>query len=240
MSETSYAPKHQENSVPARKTDAHSSEQPQPLATRQLVPMLTTTDPLQEPPVAQESEGLKETNQGVSLGKVDVAEFNNGEERGDARLRELEHILKELEKQNHQLRIAMKDVLDKYDQSESDNAILRSQIVSMRAPSGQVNDDGYYVQKLNWLNEAIQVWAAGVYKRQCSHGLEPEVEAEVERILGYYQPGKALLHLLREHHYTIREVYQNPTQRITLVRHLVALFLSTHVFKPFCVGMPDE
>jgi hypothetical protein len=244
MSETSHTASHQESGVPLLITneDDQDKHQSPPPITQQIV---ATTNSMQELQVSQEVSGVADSNQ------VDPRQSYNEElenARSDvrylyARVQQLEGTLEKLEtleKQNHQLRISMKEVLDKYDQSENDNVVLRSRIVSMRAPPGQVNDDGYYVQKLNWLNETTQVWAAGAYKGRCNHDLGASAEAELERILGCFKSGKALLHLMRESRYTIREIHQNPSQRIALVRHLFALFLSTHVFRPFCMGISEE
>jgi chromosome segregation ATPase len=155
-------------------------------------------------------------------------------------LRQLDAQKEELAAQNIKLRTGMKDVLDRYDKSEADNSNLRAHIVSISKPPGQVNDDGFYIQKLNWLNEFTQQWVAGAFKGQRGQALEPHKELELQKLLDRYNAGRALLQLMQRSHATLQTIYRIPDRRIALVRQLIALFLSVYIFRPFCVGVPED
>jgi len=155
-------------------------------------------------------------------------------------LRQLNAQKQELSAQNIKLRTSMKDVLDRYDKSEADNSNLRAHIVSISKPPGQVNDDGFYIQKLNWLNEFTQQWVAGAFKGQRGQALESQKELELQRLLEKYNAGRALLELMQRSHTTLQTIYRIPDRRIALVRQLIAMFLSVYIFRPFCVGVRDD
>lgn len=146
----------------------------------------------------------------------------------------------ELSAQNIKLRTNMKDLLDRYDKLEADNSSLRARIVSSSKPPGQTNDDGFYIQKLNWLNEFTQQWVASSFKGLRGHYLDRDKEIEIESILNGYEAGQALLQQMKRSRVTLQTIYRVPDRRIALVRQLIALYLTWYVFRPFCAGIPED
>lgn len=125
--------------------------------------------------------------------------------------------------------------------TEKDNRTLRSIIFRLSSPAQPLEDDGFYVMKLNSLDVTIERFVALSFKDKARHYLDDDDERDIVQLLGLYRPGRALLRFLdHQFHSSIGSIYINSFQRMVLVRHIIALCLCAHVFKPICFGIPDE
>lgn len=140
-----------------------------------------------------------------------------------------------------QLTIRVDELEKRLANSEKDNRTLRSIIFRLRSPPQQSEDDGFYVMKLNSLDVTIERWIAHAFKAEVQYYLSDDDEHEIRRLLDLYKPGRALIRFMSQNSgYSIRAMHSNSFQRIVLVRHIVALCLWAHVFKPICFGIADE
>jgi len=147
---------------------------------------------------------------------------------------------RELSTQNHQLRIQMNATLDSRDEIEKDNAALRTEILRLREPPGQDYSDDVYFKKLNELNEVTQLWVAAMFKGPTKRVLDAEAEIKLSNALNHHRVGESILQVMHENRCTIQTLFQHSITRIVFVRQLIAIFLCSEVFGPFCLGTPQE
>jgi len=145
----------------------------------------------------------------------------------------------ELQSARDRYRNDLSRVLDQCEAALHDNAVLRSQIVNMKKAPGQVYDDSYYQRGLEELNEVTKGWVAGAFKSQGERSLSNAEELEIWQLLGQYSAGQLLRERLGKSD-ELQSINQYPQRRMAFVRHMISLFLSKHVFQPFCCGAPSD
>lgn len=167
-------------------------------------------------------------------------------ESRDQELSDLREELKTLQKNYSSTKTALENHLTQLESArlevENDNISLRSYITSMRAPQEQLRDDAYYTDKLQGLNRMIQSWIAGIFISNC-RSLTPEAGRRLLEIISGLDPyGRATESILSdENKYDdVWTLHQDPTKRVALARHIIALFLWRYIFGPLAFGLKKE
>jgi hypothetical protein len=117
---------------------------------------------------------------------------------------------------------------------------LRAQIFAIGSSRGPRQDGNYYTQGFDALNTVIE---QGVLKlvRQGKQILSDSAPNEIlASISALGKHGKKTARFLTESAYTIPALYTQGEMRLSLLRHVVALFLTHVVLEPYAMGISKE
>ena len=177
----------------------------------------------------------------ASSGSLDTTtekKSNHARELSDLKKKVLE-LQDKLGQAEEQYRNTITQVLAKYEETLTDNDMLRLQIMSMRKPEGQVNNDGYYQRKLDELNERTKTWVAVAVKSAASRNLSEAGLRYLWKLLSQFPDGQVFLTRLGEST-ILEQILQSSQGRMSFIRFFLALCLTQYVFRPFCAGIPTH
>ena len=122
-----------------------------------------------------------------------------------------------------------------------DNNMLRSRIVEMSTAHGPVHEDGYYIQRLQQLNETMKSWVATAFKsKQIERDLSDKDELQLSMTLNASHHGRSLLSMIRQARCSLTEIYLRPRIRMAFVRNLISMYMWEQIFRPFCFGLSAQ
>ena len=150
------------------------------------------------------------------------------------RLKETEAQKERIMKDRDEATKALKEVL-------KDNNILRSRIIHMSTAHGRVHEDGYYIQRLQQLNETMKLWVATAFKsKQIETDLSDKDELQFRMTLNASHHGRSLLSMIQQARCSVTEISLHPRIRMAFVRNLFSILIYDHVFRPFCFGLSAQ
>jgi hypothetical protein len=154
----------------------------------------------------------------------------------NAKLGEMHKRVVQNEREKEEYAAKLIEVCKERDQIAEDNVTLRAINIAMRSPHGHYPDDENYIQRFKNLNESMKIWVKNSFKSNQHPQLSDAEDANIVQVLSNHKEFEPLLSMLSSKD-SLRPIYSNSACRIILVRHLIALHLCQHIFRPFCFGL---
>lgn len=167
-----------------------------------------------------------------------------------SRIAELESQLSVLQENQYEQEVeasrasmAFEEMALERDQQARDNDVLRSLIVALRQPQAPCFEDGYYIYRMQRLNESMKSWVVSAFKaKEFEQPMSETEEEQLVHLLRTNLPEHIVwLEAIRQRSgITYTAIHTKPLARIALARHLVSLSIWKNIFRPLCFGISGE
>jgi len=135
------------------------------------------------------------------------------------------------------------EIIEERDREARDKEVLLSLVANLKQPLAPYFDDGYYIYRMQRLNDRIKSWTASAFKaREFEQPMSPTEEDQLVHLLRKNLPEHIVwLEAVRQRSgITYVSIQAKPHARIAQARHLVALTIWKNIFRPVCFGISGE